>query len=175
MALLAAVPTGCGGTVDDRNDRGSGGASGNGHDTGGASSGGLGSASETGGGSAGLVLDIPVDAGPGCAGVSSSSRTRDEVEAAIRAELEALNSCDTVDDCHGELPPYDCRYMWIDVAANRERLDGLLEEYREVDCDGIQICPEICMCGTLRCIEGRCDVEATSCMEPAADGVTVCM
>jgi hypothetical protein len=106
----------------------------------------------------------------GC-GAESEGPSKVELEAMIEAEIEALNSCETIDDCSATVGYPRCRAQWINGDADRTHLDELLEDYyagEEISCDAS------CQCALLRCEEGTCTLSSGDCMVAPPGAIATC-
>jgi hypothetical protein len=104
-----------------------------------------------------------------------SDRTPEQVQADIRAEIDALNSCTVVEDCTGVGIPGTCSSGYINAGADRSNLDALLAEYSAVG--GLEPpCAAICEMGILSCSQGRCETRPASASDPVGEGeISICL
>jgi hypothetical protein len=92
-------------------------------------------------------------------------RTPEQVQDDIRAEIEALNSCNSVEDCVSVYIPGTCGVGYISADADRSNLDTLIAEYSAVG--GLEPpCPAMCETGILSCEQNRCETRAASPSDP---------
>ena len=70
--------------------------------------------------------------GSGQSDAGGGERTPEQVQADIATEIDALNSCDSVEDCSAVPLPWQCDDGFINADADRTNLDALFVEYADV-------------------------------------------
>jgi hypothetical protein len=119
-----------------------------------------------------MVASVLMMMAAACGGKSDDSgnggqgdRTPEQVQDDIRAEIEALNSCNSVEDCVSVYIPGTCGVGYISADADRSNLDTLIAEYSAVG--GLEPpCPAMCETGILSCEQNRCETRAASPSDP---------
>jgi hypothetical protein len=104
--------------------------------------------------------------------VGGESFSKDELDAAILDEIDSLNVCTSVSDCHHVDYP-TCRSTFTGRQGDHSRLDTLLAEYARRQ--GTIACDDSCECGTLRCERGQCLARSESCSGTRVDEIQVCL
>lgn len=102
----------------------------------------------------------------------SGGSSNEQLEADIAAEIEKLNSCDTVSDCEGVNFPV-CSTRYVRSGSDRSTLDRLLEDYGTQN-RGVA-CTTDCKCGVLTCEQNRCVTASGDCETAPPDGMMVCL
>jgi hypothetical protein len=111
---------------------------------------------------------------PACVAGSCTARgSSDALEQQIRAEVERLNGCESVDEC---VPiAYGCSSLFINEAADHSQLDELIRQHREQFGGGTLGCPAVCACGVLECTSGKCTASPGDCMTAPPGGELTCL
>lgn len=93
----------------------------------------------------------------------------------IDSRIEALNSCETVEDCQG-LSTRPCETAYVNGSADLTDIESYIKA-RNIKDNGSDdfSCDASCACGSLTCKSGKCTTHAiTNCEEPS-EGKMVCL